>query len=231
MHARTLRSACCSSARCMPRSLWSSARPEARGTSPSPSGSCPYSSRSSSRIAARTPPLAHRPSPLPRTYWHRCGRLTGTATPGRRYPRCCSRWSSRSPSRRSSTGARCSRSASRRSIASSAKLPGCCRVCRCARAKERGARAPTPPHHAAAPTPPSAPRRSTTTPARLTPRCRHAPVQCMAHRPAYPTPRPDPVVQAQARLRDAKRAAGLDERIVQARPSLLSPDTTVVIED
>ncbi len=47
----------------------------------------------------------------------------------------------------------------------------------------------------------------------------------MPHRPAYPTPRPDPVVQAQARLRDARRAAGLDERIVQARPSLLSPDT------
>ena len=211
----------------MPRSPWSCARPEARGTSPSPSGSCPYSSRSSSRIAARTSPLAHRPSPLPRTYWHRCGRLTGTASPGRRCPRCCSRWSSRSPSRRSSTGARCSRSASRRSCASWAKLPSCCRVCRCARAKERGARAHTPPHHAAAPapTPPSAPRRSTTTPARLTRRRRHAPAG-QVHRPAYPTPRPDPVVQAQARLRDARRAAGLDERIVHARPSPLSPDSS-----
>ena len=58
------------------------------------------------------------------------------------------------------------------------------------------------------------------------------PLQCRAHRTAYPTPRPDPVVQAQARLRDARRAAGLDERIVQARPSLLSPDTSSpVLED
>ena len=64
----------------MRRSPWSPARPEARGTSPSPSASCLCSSRSSSRSAARTPPRAHRPSPLPRTYWHRCGRLTGTAT-------------------------------------------------------------------------------------------------------------------------------------------------------
>ena len=195
----------------MPRSLWSSARPEARGTSPSPSGSCPYSSRSSSRIAARTPPLAHRPSPLPRTYWHRCGRLTGTASPGRRYPRCCSRWSSRSPSRRSSTGARCSRSASRRSIASSAKLPGCCRVCRCARAKERGARAPAPPHHAAAPTPtpPSAPRRSTTTPARLTPRRRHAPA---VHGPtpgvSYPSSRSRGAGAGAPTRREARSRAG-----------------------
>ena len=214
----------------MPRSPWSSARPEARGTSPSRSGSCPYSSRSSSRIAARTAPLAHRPSPLPRTYWQRCGRLTGTASPGCRCPRCCNRWSSRSPSRRSSTGARCSRSASRRSCASWAKLPSCCRVCRCARARERGARART--HRRTTPPRPRprarhAGRRSTTTP-------HHAavtPLQCRAHRTAYPTPRPDPVVQAQARLRDARRAAGLDERIVQARPSLLSPDTTVVLED
>ena len=102
------------------------------------------------------------------------------------------------------------------------------------RERARRARAHTPPHHAAAPTPPRprprarhAGRRSTTTP-------HHAavtPLQCRAHRTAYPTPRPDPVVQAQARLRDARRAAGLDERIVQARPSLLSPDTTVVLED
>ena len=92
------------------------------------------------------------------------------------------------------------------------------------RERARRARARTPPHHAAAPTPPSAPRRTqkhTTTP-------HHdavTPLQCMPHRPAYPTPRPDPVVQAQARLRDARRAAGLDERIVHARPSPLSPDS------
>ena len=42
-------------------------------------------------------------------------------------------------------------------------------------------------------------------------------------RTAYPTPRPNPRgagAGPQARLRDAKRAAGLDERNVQARPSL-----------
>lgn len=53
------------------------------------------------------------------------------------------------------------------------------------------------------PTPPSAPR--------CTPPCPSG--------PRIPPLVRIPAVQAQARLRDAKRAAGLDERNVQARPS------------
>ena len=58
---------------------------------------------------------------------------------------------------------------------------------------------------AAPPTPPSAPRCTT-------------PLPCPSD-PRIPPLVRIPAVQAQARLRDAKRAAGLDERNVQARPS------------
>lgn len=76
-----------------------------------------------------------------------------------------------------------------------------------------------------------APRRRAHAPKRLaeehhdaSPRRRHAPA-VHGPSPGVSHPSSQSVVQAQARLRDAKRAAGLDERIVQARPSPLSPDT------
>ena len=73
----------------------------------------------------------------------------------------------------------------------------------------------SPPHHAAAPTHPSAPRCT------MPPSCAFA--------PRIPPLVPIPVEQAQARLRDAKRAAGLDERNVHARPS--PPGYPPILED
>ena len=115
------------------------------------------------------PPCPLAPSLLPRTYSHRCGRLTGmaTATPGHRYPRCCSRWSSRSHSSCSSTGALCRRSASRRSCTSSAK------VCRCARAERDSESAPPRPRPRAPPDAPHhAPPARVSHPSSGSPRCR-----------------------------------------------------------